>query len=83
MKNQNSAIDLLDFSIIKFYFLEFKPLLKIHLCIKFDDDDDDDDYLFVDEENSDDDLSLEEISSEEGSVIGEEEKKPSKNQCYI
>lgn len=30
------------------------------------------------EENSDDNLSLEEISSEEGSVIGEEEKKPSK-----
>uniref|UniRef100_A0A8W8IHW4 Uncharacterized protein n=1 Tax=Magallana gigas TaxID=29159 RepID=A0A8W8IHW4_MAGGI len=29
------------------------------------------------EENSDDNLSLEEISSEEGSVIGEEEKKPS------
>ena len=49
MKNQNSAIDLLDFSIIKFYFLEFKPLIKIHLCIKFDDDDDDDDDDYDDD----------------------------------
>lgn len=34
------------------------------------------------EENSDDNLSLEEISSEEGSVIGEEEKKPSKKDFW-
>ena len=56
LKNLNSSIDFFYFSIIKFYYLEFKPLIKFHLCIKFcdDDDDDEDDDEDEDEDNDDD-----------------------------